>query len=171
MLLDFPNWAIFSIWVMLIIIGFSSGTVSECCCIPVMQGSPAIISTSFFLQNMNVLTNNKTGSEGLMNHLSLLHQPLSLCGIQHVCFHQKALFKGVLINLPGREGTQVSVAHFHYSFNCINMEIKLPRLGKKKRKKFQMWQKSFDASMRLFVKLINTKLQFTAKVSWKLLSF
>lgn len=36
-----------------------------------------------------------------MNHLSLLHQPLSLGSIQHICFLQKALLKGVLINLSG----------------------------------------------------------------------
>lgn len=105
-LLDFHNWAIIWIWVMLIIIGFSSGTASDR-----MVLCDHLKPT--FLQNMKkLLTHNKTSSGRLMNHLSLLHQPLSLCGIQHVCFHQKALFKGVLINLPGREGTQVSVAAF-----------------------------------------------------------
>ncbi len=45
---------------------------------------------------------------GHINHLSLLHQPLSLCSVQSISFLQKALLKGVLINLSETERTQVS---------------------------------------------------------------
>lgn len=50
--------------------------------------------------------------EGHINHLSLLHQPLSLCSVQSIGFLQKALLKGVLINLSGTERTQLSLKPF-----------------------------------------------------------
>lgn len=51
-------------------------------------------------------------NQGHINHLSLLHQPLSLCSIKSISFLQKALLKGVLINLAGTQRTQVSLKPF-----------------------------------------------------------
>lgn len=48
----------------------------------------------------------------LINHLSFLHQPLSLRSKQSISFLQEALLKGVLINLSGTERTQVSLKPF-----------------------------------------------------------
>lgn len=65
-----------------------------------------------------------------MNHLSLLHQPLSLSGIQHICFLQKALLKGVLINLSGREGTPLSLKPFvkkRQTYHFIPLQVIIPK--------------------------------------------
>lgn len=60
-----------------------------------------ILYTGQMCEMTNTPTNNKMGSEfeGHINHLSLLHQPLSLSSVQSISFLQKPLLKGVLINL------------------------------------------------------------------------